>query len=311
MALMLYRVAGAAFAAGAGYQGYLWALPMLEVVVDPKEMRSFARRQLHKFAAWILDSTADREPEAAKNRPLTSDRAATDPESSAGTTWEFPNMSSSLARGTLQLAQQNAWLLAFPGLAILWACSQAMQILAGTCWAIRAAVHLIWQAGSLAYRVASWPLQFLKQACERRDALYQDEGILRCAGVCGCGLPSSRSRYHKAHQLDATCLCDVCINVALRPPSLPRGAEYVLVPDEHLTEAQLKCRPRRGYNWAEPERLMQSGVYQGVPYTAMLADVNYMNTVHRQGTRAGMLAAGSYLNFVRRHEEAVAAGSGA
>ena len=239
MALMPYRVAGAAFAAGAGYQGYLQALPMLEVVVDPKEMRSFVRRQLHKLAAWVLDSTTDREPEATKSRP---NRATADPDSGAGTTWELGNMSSSLARGTLQLAQQNAWVLAFPVLAILWTCSQAMQILAGTYWAVRAAVQFVWQAGSFAYRVTCWPLQLLRQACERRDALYEDEGTLRCTGVCGCGLPFARSRYHKAHQLDAACLCDVCINTALRPPSLPRGAEYVLVPDEHLKEAQLKCR---------------------------------------------------------------------
>ncbi len=34
--------------------------------------------------------------------------------------------------------------------------------------------------------------------------------------------------------------------------------------------------------WAEPERLLQSEVHLGVPYTAALADVNYINTTRRQ-----------------------------
>jgi hypothetical protein len=245
--------------------------------VDPKEMRSFARRQLRRLAAWAVDFASDGESGAAGDQPLASGRAAPDPEGT-GTTSE-------LARGAWQLVQQNTWLFAFPCLAILWACSQAMQMLAGIYWAVCAATRLVWQTGSLACRVARWPVRLLQLACERRDFPPGDEEVLRCTASCSCGLPCARSRWHKAHPLDAACLCDVCINVALRPPSLPRGAEYVLVPDEHLKEAQLKCRPRRGYNWGEPERLMQTGVYQGVPYTAMLADVNYMNTVRRQGTQ--------------------------
>ena len=303
MALMPYRVAGAALAAGAGYQGYLQALPVLEFVVDPREMRSFARRQIRRLATMAVELASESESGAAGDPPLASDRTAPVP-AGTGTTSEW-------TRGAWQLVQQNTWLFAFPCLAVLWVCSQAMQVLAGIYWAVCAATRLFWQTGSLACRVACWPARLWQLACKRRDFPSSDEEAQRCTASCSCGLPCARSRWHKAHPPDAACLCDDCISNALRPPSLPRGAEYALVPEEHLSEAQLKCQPRRGYNWAEPERLVQTGVYKGLPYTAMLADVSYMNTVRRQGTRAGMIAAGSYLNFVRRHEEAVAAGSGA
>ena len=302
MALMPYRVAGAAVAAGAGYQGYLQALPMLEVVVDPKEMRSFARRQLRNLAAWVLNWSSDKEAGATKSQPLAAGQSAPAPKGGTDAASEF-------FRGVWQLAQQNTWVFALPCLAILWACSQAMQMLAGIYWAICAAARLIWRTGSFTCQMALWPLQLLWLACRRQDLTPDDDEVPRCTALCRCGLPCARSLYHKTHQLDATCLCDICINVALRPPSLPLGTTFTTTPEEELSEAQLRCKPRRGYNWAEPERLLQSGIYQGVPYTAMLADVNYMNTVRRQGTRPGMAAAGSYLNFVRRHEEAVAAGT--
>ena len=149
MALMPYRVAGAALAAGAGYQGYLQALPVLEFVVDPREMRSFARRQIRRLATMAVDLASESESGAAGDPPLASDRTAPVP-AGTGTTSEW-------TRGAWQLVQQNTWLFAFPCLAVLWVCSQAMQVLAGIYWAVCAATRLFWQTGSLACRMARWP----------------------------------------------------------------------------------------------------------------------------------------------------------
>ena len=295
MALVPYRMAGAALAAGAGYQGYLQALPILEMVVDPKSFRGFIRRQVRQLAAWALDDN-ERGPEQKGGQPKPRSKP---PAADEG---QLPSM----LGGLRQLAAQNQGWFAILSLAVLWVCAQAMQILAGTCWAVTTALSWAWHLCGWLYRLIGWPVRALTRVVGNEPE--DDNGMARCVRLCRCGLPCARSSQHLLHSLDATCLCDICINVRLRPPPLPRGTSFEVTPEGKLSEAQRNCRGRRGYNWSEPERLVQSGVYKGVPYTAMLADLGYMDTVRRQGAKPGMRAALAYMNFVKHHEDAVEAG---
>ena len=294
MALAPYRMAGAALAAGAGYQGYVQALPVLEVMIDPRSVRGFLKRQVRKLAAWAMDGDT-KETEQGKSQPK--------PRNALPAEGEIPQPS--MLEGLRQLAAQNQGLFTFLSLAALWVCAQALQILQGTCWAVTTATSWVWNLGVVLFRLARWPVLAITRIGSEPE---EDNGAARCIHLCRCGLPCARSRQHHHHALDAACLCDVCINVRLRPAGLPKGNAFEVTPESNLSEAQKNCRGRRGFNWTEPERLIQSGVFKGVPYAAMLADVSYMDTVRRQGQKPGMRAALAYMSFVKHHEDAVEAG---
>jgi hypothetical protein len=95
-----------------------------------------------------------------------------------------------------------------------------------------------------------------------------------------------------------------------RLPFLGAFQAVNFVSDIDLTPAQEAARRanRRGFNHREPDRVIQSGVYAGLPYAAAIADLGYLPYIEN-GRRPGMLALRAYIQFVAAHQRAVAAGS--
>ena len=92
----------------------------------------------------------------------------------------------------------------------------------------------------------------------------------------------------------------------------PAGLGLRFTPDAELSFAQQAAHAagRRGYNFCEPDRTVRSGVYKGLPYASLMADVGYHAYICK-GTRAGMMAAQAYCRFAVAHEKALAAGGDA
>ena len=92
----------------------------------------------------------------------------------------------------------------------------------------------------------------------------------------------------------------------------PAGLGLRFTPDAELSSAQQAAHAagRRGYNFCEPDRTVRSGVYKGLPYASLMADVGYHAYICK-GTRAGMMAAQAYCRFAVAHERALAAGGDA
>ena len=172
MALAPYRMAGAALAAGAGYQGYIQALPILEVVIDPRSIRSFFRRQIRKLAAWAMEGEA-KEPEQGKSQPKPCGTLPAGGE----------NPQPWMLEGLRQLAAQNQGWFTFLSLAVLWVCAQTMQILAGTCWAVTTAISWVWSFCVLLYRLIRWPVLAIARIGSGPE---DDNGAARCIHLCRC-----------------------------------------------------------------------------------------------------------------------------
>ena len=182
MALAPYRMARAALAAGAGYQGYVQALPVLAVMIDPGCLGSFLRRQVRELAAWAMDGE-EKETEQVKGQPKHHGTLPTED--------EIPQPS--MMEGLRQLAAQNQGLFTFLSLAVLWVCAQALQILAGTCWAVTTAMSWVWRLCVLLYRLVHWPVLAITRLGNEPE---EDNGAARCIHLCRCGLPCARSRQH-------------------------------------------------------------------------------------------------------------------